>query len=98
MIDTRSEEIIPLRAVCQLFPGRKGKGVAVATVWRWVMQGRKGVRLESLIVGGVRYSSSQAVARFLDGLNALTPGGTHHPPDGERAAERAGNLLDSEGF
>ena len=36
----------------------------VSTVWRWVLRGVKGHRLESFLVGGRRYTTREAVGRF----------------------------------
>lgn len=43
----------------------KQEGVSASTVWRWTTRGIRGVRLESLTVGGRRYTSLQAFARFV---------------------------------
>lgn len=40
------------------------KGVDVATVWRWVLRGTRGRKLESVLIGGRRYTSREALARF----------------------------------
>lgn len=52
-------------------------GVNVATVWRWCTRGVRGVKLESLAVGGRRYTSAEAFERFLAATN---PESTSTPP------------------
>ncbi len=50
--------------------------VNVATVWRWCQKGARGVRLESLAVGGRRVTSQEAFERFIAATNpeaAATP-------------------------
>ncbi|HMP07662.1 MAG TPA: DUF1580 domain-containing protein [Lacipirellulaceae bacterium] len=42
------------------------EGVAVSTAWRWAARGVRGARLESIAVGGKRYTSLEAFARFVE--------------------------------
>ena len=42
-----------------------GKRPSSATVWRWAMKGVRGVRLESLRVGGTLYTTRAWVLEFL---------------------------------
>jgi hypothetical protein len=69
MIDPLVEELMTFRDVSRLFPGRSGTGVSLATVWRWTLDGRHGHRLESILIGGQRYSSRQAVYRYVAAIN-----------------------------
>ena len=99
MIDPEAEQLILPREVCRMFPGRSGKGIALCTALRWMLKGRKGHKLESLIAGGQRYTSREAVSRFLDKLN----GGSHYRPnqqrvDRTREAQRVEHELAVEGF
>jgi hypothetical protein len=74
-INPETEEIITLKQAGRMFPGRTGSGLDVSTVWRWVLNGRRGRKLESILIGGQRYTSRQAVLRFLAALNETTPCG-----------------------
>jgi hypothetical protein len=99
MIDLETETLILPREVCRMFPGRSGKGIAICTVMRWMLKGRKGHKLESLIAGGQRYTSREAVGRFLTKLNR----GADYRPNQQRAdrareAQRAEDELTAEGF
>lgn len=40
------------------------EGVNVATVWRWTTKGARGAKLETVCVGGRRFTSDEAFARF----------------------------------
>lgn len=61
MIDLLSETIIPISEVSKLLPSsRPGKKLNAATVFRWAQSGR----LETVKVGGARYTSREALARF----------------------------------
>jgi hypothetical protein len=67
---------------------------SISTVWRWILCGLKnGVRLESVKVGGVRYTSREACNRFLVRLN--TPNSLPESPTA--AAEQAGRDLEELG-
>jgi hypothetical protein len=70
MIDVQTENLISPKDACRMIPGRSGHGISRATLWRWMLPGRRGVKLDSCLVGGVRYTSRQAVARFVAELNA----------------------------
>jgi hypothetical protein len=43
--------------------------VGIATVWRWTLNGTKGVRLESFKVGGRKFTTSEAFERFVAANN-----------------------------
>lgn len=49
-----------------------------ASIHRWCSVGVRGTRLEIVRLGGVRWTSREAVRRFLDALNPETAG----VPDG----------------
>ncbi len=48
------------------FPGRRPSR---ATMWRWYLRGCKGVKLETLLIGGQRYTSKAAIERFIQAQN-----------------------------
>ena len=67
MIDRMRERLIPIACVpeqAQLWP--PGTAPHAETVSRWARRGCRGVRLETILLGGRRFSSVEAVARFLD--------------------------------
>ena len=41
---------------------------AATTVWRWMTRGARGVLLESVIEGGQRFTSREAIRRFQERL------------------------------
>ena len=98
-IDIQSEQTVPLSEAPAHIPGRPH----VASVYRWTTQGvRGGIRLESIVVGGVRYTSIEAIQRFIERTTAASAGASVPPPKpttrqreaairrAERALERAG--------
>ncbi len=89
MIDQATEELIPLTKAARIVnPSRPPN---VSTVWRWALSGLAGgIRLESIKVGGIRFTSREAVARFLRRLNEP---GTLPPESPSAAAIKAGEEL-----
>jgi hypothetical protein len=76
MIDTSTEAVILLGQVPAEIPSRHpGKRINVSTVWRWAMQGCRGVLLESIVIGGGRFTSREAIQRFAERLSTARPGG-----------------------
>jgi len=61
-----SKDLITLAKAGQIIPGIRHP----STVWRWVNVGRYGVRLESLEVGGVTYTSRTAIQNFCEDITA----------------------------
>ena len=61
MIDFEAEQPIPITDASRHFPGRP----ALSTVWRWALTGVRGRRLETQLCGGRRFTSKQAIQRFL---------------------------------
>ena len=61
-----SKDLIPLAKAGQIIPGVRHP----STVWRWVNVGRYGVKLESLEVGGLTYTSRTAIQKFCEDITA----------------------------
>ncbi len=61
-----TEALIPIREVPKYLPPRSsGKSCHISVIYRWVTRGVRGVVLESWVIGGLRYSSLQALDRFI---------------------------------
>lgn len=65
MIDTRTERMCPLSEATGHVPGTPHP----STLNRWARAGIGGVKLETVKVGGRRYTSIEAIQRFLASLN-----------------------------
>jgi hypothetical protein len=92
VINIVDEFTIPLRQAAKLLPCRRqGKPAHVATLYRWAHRGLRGVRLETVQIGGTLCTSREALQRFFERLDrrpdpvsiATTPASRR------RAAERA---------
>ena len=70
-IDPTHEQLLSLSQAAKLawLPIRRGgRRPCVATLWRWCLQGSHGIRLESIVAGGVRCTTEAALRRFFDRL------------------------------
>ena len=107
MLDISTETLIPLARVPKAVPSRHpGKVVNVSTVWRWATSGCRGIRLETVTIGGGRFTSKEALQRFTERLSQprTTDGGGPPTAVGYRTAarrqrdsERAGRKLEELG-
>jgi hypothetical protein len=61
--------------------------ISPATCWRWALRGVRGRRLETFLIGGRRYTSREAVDRFLNHLNG--PRAAQEAPSKARARQIA---------
>jgi hypothetical protein len=90
MIDVANEPLIPFStAAREAIPGGP---VHVSTVWRWSLRGVRGVRLECIMRGGTRFTSRQAITRFLAATTAAASGQTV----GARSASREAAIAAAE--
>ncbi len=73
MIDPAKERIdsLAIAAKWKIWPRRRGgKRVHYATLHRWAMRGCRGVKLETVRVGGTLCTSEAAVVRFMERCSA----------------------------
>lgn len=65
MIDIATDELISIREAARLVPGRRGRrGVHPTTVYRWIAGTPDGTRLETVMIGGSRYTTLAAMREF----------------------------------
>jgi hypothetical protein len=70
-----TEHLLTLSAAAREVPNRdSGRGVNVSTVWRWSLRGIRGVRLQTEMRGGIRYTSREALRRFFAATTAAANG------------------------
>jgi len=50
-----------------------------ATLYRWALKGVRGIKLETVMMGGRRYTSDEAVDRFFARLSRHQPAATVEP-------------------
>jgi hypothetical protein len=89
MIDSTREDLYPLSVHAREIRGRNGaKGVSCSTVFRWTLRGIRGVKLESQLVGGIRMTSREALARFFAAATAAAGPQTLHSVTSRRKAKK----------
>ncbi len=89
MIDISCEKLLVPAEIASLVPRRRGgKKCNIATIYRWMQLGIRGVKLEYLCVGSVRCTSVEALQRFFDGCTAQTKGQDVQPPPPRLTATR----------
>lgn len=96
MIDIASENIIKLSDACGYFPP---EGVSTATIARWIQRGVRGVTLETIVIGGRRLTSREAIERFISAQNAAdAPAPVITPAQRRRQSEAARQALQEAGI
>jgi uncharacterized protein DUF1580 len=71
MIDIESEDVFTLTEATRQLPKlHSGKRPHVSTLFRWAERGIKGVRLETIRIGGRVCTSREALHRFFERLSA----------------------------
>lgn len=70
-IDPFRDELLTFAQAAERLPRhRQGKAVHVTTLWRWATHGLRGVRLETIKVGGCPYTTRRALRDFFAALSA----------------------------
>ncbi len=75
MIDIDHETMRLLTQAAKDVPGRP----SISTLMRWASKGIRGVTLETVLIGGRRYTSVEAIGRFVRRLSS-SPTETESPP------------------
>lgn len=92
MIDFTRENLLTLQnaAASKLLPKRRGDSRPhVTTLYRWAQRGIRGVRLETLKVGGTLCTSTEALQRFFNQLSDGSLAATEDRGADVQRAERA---------
>jgi hypothetical protein len=86
------ETLVSITAAPKYFPGKPSQ----SAVQRWMRRGSRGAVLETVFICGKRYTSKEAIARFLRGQlqveaeRSIAARGTMSKKDIEAAARRFG--------
>jgi hypothetical protein len=101
VLDLQAEHVVTLSDATRHLPKRSGgKKPHVATLYRWATRGLRGVRLETIRVGGTLCTSLEALQIFCERLSGRTtiPIAKLASATRRRAAERAERMLDQLGI
>lgn len=94
------QDAVTLAEAAKLVPGG---GVALSTLWRWCRIGVRGVKLETLVVGGRRLTTPHMLAQFIAATtqaaedHSSTPALTNIDEPDERS-EATKRLLERKGL
>ena len=69
-IDLTTETVFPVSEAPNHIPGHPSQ----ASVWRWVLKGVGGIKLESILIGGKRFTSAESIQRFCDRRTSAADG------------------------
>ena len=95
MIDSSTEELIPFQQAGRRIPGNP----SVCALHRWRLSGVRGAKLETLLVGGTRFTSTEAIARFIAAQNLdQTPAPALTAKQRRTQAETANRVLQEAGI
>ena len=70
-----TEDLVMLSNAHKLIPAHDGKEISRSTLWRWALKGRRGVKLECIIIGSRRFTTAQAITRFIEAINEADTAG-----------------------
>lgn len=68
-IDMQAEELLTFRDAAAYLKSDWELSISLPCLRMWVRRGTRGVRLESTLVGGRRFTSKEALSRFLKRVN-----------------------------
>lgn len=71
MIDLEAEQVLSFKQAAELVPWPDGRKPSHETIRRWASRGVRGHKLESVLIGGRRVTTLEAIQRF---LASLSPG------------------------
>jgi hypothetical protein len=96
MISIELERLLPLGMAAAEVRRITGMKTHISTVYRWTTVGCRGVRLEFLLVGARRFTSREAISRFLERLTAQAQGTAAGTPPTTAARQRQLERIDEE--
>lgn len=91
------ETFLTLQQAAKRLPGRRH----ISSVFRYAHKGVRGIRLETIVVGGRRYTSVEALDRFIIATTAAAdgkPAPARTAKHRQRAVEAAERELDRAGI
>jgi hypothetical protein len=94
MIDVQTETLLSLSDAAKRLPNRP----SVCTLWRWRTKGVRGRRLESVTIGGLVFTSLEALARFAEQHGGIDVIDIRSPARREKEISRAEAALTAAGI
>ena len=102
-IDVFQEHVLTLAETAKILPRRRaGRKVHISTIYRWATRGLRGIRLETVQIGGTACTTREALQRFFDDLKRAVHAKPSTRPQRSRCREsgieQAERLLKAERF
>ena|SRR5688572_4523286 len=98
-INLLDETTLTLADAAKSLPAlRNGKRIHVATLYRWITYGARGVRLESQLVGRTVVTSREALRRFSERVTAAARPASPASPEAARRTASVDAELDRHGL
>lgn len=101
-IDIHNESLFPFPKLPAKAEMLTGDRIHRATAERWRMRGCRGVTIETILIGGKRYCSDEALQRFVERVTAAADGTSSltasTPAAARKAHEKACRELDEAGI
>ena len=91
MIDVKQEKLILLSEAPRHIPGRPN----ISTLYRWFQRGARGAKLETVVVGNKRFTSHEAIGRFIEATTNNSPGASA-PPSRSTSRQREAAIRKAE--
>ena len=90
-----TEQLRTLTEASREIPGRPH----ITTMMRWSLRGIRGIKLETILIGGRRFTSEEAIERFIERLSDTRPGVASQPSTAQLQKDaRANEELTRLGF
>ncbi|MBW3600187.1 MAG: DUF1580 domain-containing protein [Planctomycetes bacterium] len=97
-IDLENESALAINETPAYVQRLTGRRPGLSTCWRWVLRGSGGTKLDSFLLGGRRYTTKEAVARFFARESRSDPAPVRTPKQRERAISAAERELAEAGI
>lgn len=93
-IDPNDHTLLTFSELARVIPSRnrRGRGINISTLFRWANPGIRGVRLETRLIGGGRFSSLYFVSQFINKLSQRTESTENESPSKGVASPTANGL------
>ncbi len=92
-LDIRAETILSFQQAAKTLPGSPN----LSTLHRWRLVGIRGVKLETCMIGGKRYTSAEALARFSERISNAASSPSVTAKARQRSQKSAERKLDASG-
>jgi len=71
--DLREDQPLSLPDAAEFLGKITGQKPHASTLWRWCLKGCKGLKLESICIGGKRFVTAAAIERFIEASSEARP-------------------------